>query len=466
MYNLEIINKQLYVNNIKLLDVNYNDITLACYGFYGIIDLKSFRYLIVITKVKKHEQIFNKDVFEIESCQIIPLIDSKNVLFLKEINKFFRMPGMYYSNFSLYKNLQSKYKDLNTDFMFNYLPYNNALNYNLEPYLVKCIQGYYKSIQIEKLKICLISRRSWKRCGTRFFSRGLNNDGYPSNFVETEQILFNKNQYFSFLQIRGSIPLIWSHFIELKYAPNIISKIDNIFESSHIILKKKYSNILYLNLIKNEGYEGKLNIFFKKNIINKEHINIDFHKSDILKNKKKKENFLQLINKYIKNFTIRTNCIDCLDRTNYVQFLIGKNYMKLILPKKFVTFDKDINIILKKLWYENGNNLSIQYAGTPAIKSDIILTGRITFLGLLNDSINSIKRYFINRYSDGKKQSVYNILTGANFQLVKKQKLSKWNYIILELLMKYCVNIQTLFILLVYLIYILMIINLDIPIIL
>ncbi|EQB60670.1 sac domain protein 7 [Vairimorpha apis BRL 01] len=91
--------------------------------------------------------------------------------------------------------------------------------------------------------------------------------------------------------------------------------------------------------------------------------------------------------------------------------------MKLILPKKFVTFDKDINIILKKLWYENGNNLSIQYAGTPAIKSDIILTGRITFIGLLNDLINSIKRYFINRYSDGKKQSVYNILTGANFQL-------------------------------------------------
>ena len=58
----------------------------------------------------------------------------------------------------------------------------------------------------------LISRRSSARAGTRFHSRGIEESGNVSNFVETEMVVsFNNDSCtFSHMQIRGSIPLFWS----------------------------------------------------------------------------------------------------------------------------------------------------------------------------------------------------------------------------------------------------------------
>lgn len=40
----------------------------------------------------------------------------------------------------------------------------------------------------KQAKACLISRISCERAGTRFLTRGVNDDGHVSNFVETEQV--------------------------------------------------------------------------------------------------------------------------------------------------------------------------------------------------------------------------------------------------------------------------------------
>ena len=45
--------------------------------------------------------------------------------------------------------------------------------------------------------------------GTRYLSRGLDDDGNVANFVETEQLLIYRDQVYSFVQIRGSVPLFW-----------------------------------------------------------------------------------------------------------------------------------------------------------------------------------------------------------------------------------------------------------------
>ena len=45
--------------------------------------------------------------------------------------------------------------------------------------------------------------------GTRYLSRGLDEDGNVANFVETEQLLIYKDFIYSFVQIRGSVPLFW-----------------------------------------------------------------------------------------------------------------------------------------------------------------------------------------------------------------------------------------------------------------
>ncbi|SBT30751.1 inositol-phosphate phosphatase, putative [Plasmodium ovale wallikeri] len=60
------------------------------------------------------------------------------------------------------------------------------------------IQGYisYTSIEINKkcLELLLISRRSSILGGTRFNKRGINDDGYVANYVETEQIIRINNR--------------------------------------------------------------------------------------------------------------------------------------------------------------------------------------------------------------------------------------------------------------------------------
>ena len=45
--------------------------------------------------------------------------------------------------------------------------------------------------------------------GTRYLARGLDDGGNVANFVETELILAHKDTLYSFVQIRGSVPLYW-----------------------------------------------------------------------------------------------------------------------------------------------------------------------------------------------------------------------------------------------------------------
>ena len=70
--------------------------------------------------------------------------------------------------------------------------------------------------------LSLISRLGWKRAGTRFNTRGIDDDGNTANFVEarcsairgypislfvqTETIFSTDQHCFSYVQVRGSVP--------------------------------------------------------------------------------------------------------------------------------------------------------------------------------------------------------------------------------------------------------------------
>ncbi|TPP66430.1 Phosphatidylinositide phosphatase SAC2 [Fasciola gigantica] len=81
-----------------------------------------------------------------------------------------------------------------------------------------------QSSTLGEITVVLISRRSRFRAGTRYRRRGIDNDGYVANYVETEQILqthtVDSPQTVAFLQIRGSVPLFWTQ-TGLKYRPPI-----------------------------------------------------------------------------------------------------------------------------------------------------------------------------------------------------------------------------------------------------
>ncbi len=64
-----------------------------------------------------------------------------------------------------------------------------------------------------------ISRRSRDRVGTRFFVRGCDDSGHVANFVETEQIIEHAGAVASFVQTRGSMPMFWQQYPDIKYKP-------------------------------------------------------------------------------------------------------------------------------------------------------------------------------------------------------------------------------------------------------
>jgi hypothetical protein len=68
--------------------------------------------------------------------------------------------------------------------------------------------------------VLLIARRSPLRVGTRFWVHGSDRHGYVANYVEIEQIIIAADASYSYVQVRGSIPLSWSQYLDLTHLPN------------------------------------------------------------------------------------------------------------------------------------------------------------------------------------------------------------------------------------------------------
>jgi len=59
--------------------------------------------------------------------------------------------------------------------------------------------------------------------GTRFLVRGADEKGHVANFVETEQIIEAEGGpaigLASFVQTRGSMPMLWQQYPNITYKP-------------------------------------------------------------------------------------------------------------------------------------------------------------------------------------------------------------------------------------------------------
>jgi phosphatidylinositol 4-phosphatase len=125
----------------------------------------------------------------------------------------------------------------------------------------------------KRIKFILITRRDKSRAGYRFLSRGANEYGHTSNFAETEQILITHEEaysdIFSYLEIRGSIPLLWRQPPTLKWSPSLLIEQNDLKNQAaydnHIKSLKKYYNELHLvNLIDKKGSQKKIGEQFTK----------------------------------------------------------------------------------------------------------------------------------------------------------------------------------------------------------
>ena len=127
---------------------------------------------------------------------------------------------------------------------------------------------------------------------------------------------------------------------------------------------------------------------------------------------------------------IRTNCIDCLDRTNVVQSMLARLTLLEqlaalgVLPPPSAEESTENRLgglasaapaladSLQILWADHADQCSLQYSGSPALKSDFTRTGKRTLRGILNDGYHAATRYIANNFLDGVRQDAYDLLLG------------------------------------------------------
>ncbi|KAK9073206.1 hypothetical protein SSX86_007530 [Deinandra increscens subsp. villosa] len=116
---------------------------------------------------------------------------------------------------------------------------------------------------------------------------------------------------------------------------------------------------------------------------------------------------------------LRTNCIDCLDRTNVAQYAYGLASLGRQLHAMGLTddpkLDQDSSIAaaLMDMYLSMGDALAHQYGGSAA--HNTVFTerqGKWKATTQSREFLKSIKRYYSNAYTDGEKQDAINLFLG------------------------------------------------------
>ena len=283
-----------------------------------------------------------------------------------------------------------------------------------------------------KFDITLISRRSIKRAGLRYLRRGVDEEGSVANAVETEQILspadmHSSSPIYSFVQVRGSIPLF---FTQTPYSLKPAPVIQHSLEANYVALKKHfdamrrgYGSLQIVNLVEKHGSEAKIGVQYERSVqrLNEEAAQedvvpfewFDFHEAC---RGMKFENVALLVStlgKKIESFgctlerdgkleqeqkgVLRTNCMDCLDRTGVCQSSFAKFMLDAQLKEQGfdMMLQKDqVNTWFNIVWADNGDAISKQYASTGAMKGDYTRTRKRDYRGALADVGLSLTRFF------------------------------------------------------------------------
>eukprot|EP00884_Botryococcus_braunii_P019217 jgi/Botrbrau1/597/Bobra.0010s0061.1 len=306
-------------------------------------------------------------------------------------------------------------------------------------FVLPIMQGFVESIPMQvgdyQGQLTLIARRSTLRPGVRHWRRGADPQGAVANFVETEQLIPN-----------------------IKYKPTTHiappSSYEPVFERHVKDLIDNYQEVVAINLANQHGTEGLLGQkmaeqaeCFSASSPGLRLVPFDFHKECGTSRYDRLDLLWELISGDVARLgyyleapglglalrqkgVVRTNCIDCLDRTNVVQGWLGRQQLEALLTRlailpatrslaeAFPLVDQRFKVI----WADHGDAVSRQYAGTGALKSGFTRTGKRTLGGLIDDGLKSLTRYYLNNFEDGRKQDAYDLLTGT--YAVSKEKPS------------------------------------------
>jgi hypothetical protein len=302
--------------------------------------------------------------------------------------------------------------------------------------------------------LTLISRRSTKRAGLRYLRRGTDDDGCTANSVETEQILSNPSwststdKIYSYTQFRGSIPLFFSQSpYSLKPQVSTWGTFETnarAFKRHFAELSSRYGDVYAASLIDKHGTESKIGELYERHA---KALNedggldgkgkqlgfqwFDFHNEcrgmhfeNVSRLMTTLEPFAtstgwtvisndQITHK--QSGVLRTNCMDCLDRTNVTQSACARTALEAQLAAGSYNIDLQNDPStswFNTLWADNGDNISRQYAGTAALKGDFTRTRKRQITGALTDFGLTLTRYYNNIVNDYFTQALIDYLLG------------------------------------------------------
>ena len=204
----------------------------------GYIEAKNKNYIVCANKISFMGKILDISVYKIEKfCYISENENGTNDIedqpYLKMLDDFLERNPLYYSDkidltisiLNMKKKIETETKSHIFKYTINQYCWNFSMAkcFDLEginEYIYPVINGFFGARKIldygeqNDLHFILIGRKDDRRIGMRFLIRGADINGNVANIVETEEILtFKDNErninIYNFLEIRGSIPLIW-----------------------------------------------------------------------------------------------------------------------------------------------------------------------------------------------------------------------------------------------------------------
>lgn len=360
--------------------------------------------------------------------------------------------------------------------------------HSLQRWCLPIIHGFFQNASCASagwtFEIALIARRSRFYAGTRFRKRGVNVDGHVANDVETEQLLcedstrhLSRGHVMSFVQMRGSVPIFWSqegsmtnpkpsvnyprcdytlsatrrHFADLmeRYGTKQVvvnlmkarkvdsqkldsheARLSKNFESAIERLNRElpsWTRIWYRPFdVKNHakfnsvGGDSLYSVFrgLAEAVVNKVGF---FHTQSGMHGRPEQK----------QNGIVRTNCLDCLDRTNVLQFAVGLAVLEKqldalnLLPEKILSKEHESKVpqVLSELYDLMGDHLALQYAGSKVHKKYQLLGVQPRMLSGAVELWTAVTRHYSNTTGDADRQAKVNLQLGI-YNLSKHSPLT------------------------------------------
>ncbi|KAB5549697.1 SacI homology domain-containing protein [Coniochaeta sp. 2T2.1] len=290
-----------------------------------------------------------------------------------------------------------------------------------------------------------------------------------------------ETQILSYVQTRGSVPVYWAEINTLKYIPKIqIRGVDAAYPAAQKHFDEQiriYGDNYLVNLVNHKGREARVKQAYEQmvemlvsapeerreadqytdekfHIIEPSkaqqtfdrlhYVYFDFHTEtkgmqmhraqllvDRLEAALDKQQYFRAVDmpgsshslevRNSQTSVVRTNCMDCLDRTNVVQSLLARHMLDRMFVdlgilqrgSHFSDEDKKFYFLFRNMWADNADVVSKSYSGTGAMKTDITRTGGRTKQGQLQDLNVAITRYCRNNFLDGPRQDAFDLFLGA-----------------------------------------------------